>query len=29
VAVDAIGTLWIYYTDAMGSWLERRVCPSG
>jgi hypothetical protein len=29
VAVDAIGTLWIYYTDAAGSWLERRVCPSG
>jgi hypothetical protein len=29
VAVDAMGTLWIYYTDAAGSWLERRVCPSG
>jgi hypothetical protein len=29
VAVDTIGTLWIYYTDASGSWLERRVCPSG
>jgi hypothetical protein len=29
VVVDARGTLWIYYTDAAGSWLERRVCPSG
>ncbi len=27
LAADAAGTLWIYYTDAAGSWLERRVCP--
>jgi hypothetical protein len=27
VALDAAKTLWIYYTDASGSWLERRVCP--
>lgn len=27
VAADAMGTLWIYYTDATGSWLERRICP--
>jgi hypothetical protein len=29
VAVDSAKTLWIYYTDAAGSWLERRVCPGG
>ena len=29
IAVDVMGTLWIYYTDAAGSWLERRVCPTG
>jgi hypothetical protein len=27
VAADPLGTLWIYYTDSAGSWLERRVCP--
>ncbi len=27
LAMDAMGTLWVYYTDAAGSWLERRVCP--
>jgi hypothetical protein len=27
VAADALGTLWVYYTDGAGSWLERRVCP--
>jgi len=27
VDVDAQGALWLFYTDAAGSWLERRVCP--
>lgn len=27
VAADAAGALWIYYVDAAGSWLERRLCP--
>jgi hypothetical protein len=27
IAVDAARSLWIYYTDAAGSWLERRMCP--
>jgi hypothetical protein len=27
VATDTARALWIYYTDATGSWLERRVCP--
>jgi hypothetical protein len=27
LAFDAARTLWIYYTDAAGSWLERRACP--
>ncbi len=25
--LDREGGLWIYYTDAGGSWLERRACP--
>jgi hypothetical protein len=24
--LDSFGALWVYYTDAGGSWLERRVC---
>jgi hypothetical protein len=27
IAADAAKALWIYYTDAAGSWLERRACP--
>jgi hypothetical protein len=27
VAADSTDRLWIFYTDAIGSWLERRVCP--
>jgi hypothetical protein len=27
VATDSAHSLWIYYTDAAGSWLERRACP--
>jgi hypothetical protein len=27
VASDPVGSLWVYYTDSAGSWLERRVCP--
>jgi hypothetical protein len=26
VATDATGALWVYYTDAEGSWLQRRDC---
>ncbi len=27
VDVDALGTLWLAYTDSAGTWLERRQCP--
>ncbi|MEO6420412.1 MAG: hypothetical protein ABIP39_13430, partial [Polyangiaceae bacterium] len=27
VELDREGGLWLYYTDAGGSWLERRACP--
>ena len=27
IALDREGGVWIYYTDAGGSWLERRACP--
>ena len=27
VATDSVGALWVYYTDAAGTWLERRTCP--
>jgi hypothetical protein len=27
VAPDSQGALWIHYTDAAGSWIERRMCP--
>ncbi len=25
--LDGLGAVWLHYTDAAGSWLERRVCP--
>lgn len=27
--LDAQGALWLHYTDATGSWIERRVCAAG
>jgi hypothetical protein len=24
---DSLGAIWVHYTDGVGSWLERRVCP--
>ncbi len=27
VDVDTHGALWLYYTDAAGGWVERRMCP--
>lgn len=25
--LDGLGAVWLHYTDASGSWLERRACP--